>query len=98
MATLNRIDVFATDGEKRPNKDIQDSYFWLVEKGEEYKIVKFIINEAIGYYFPLYLCVDKNLTKEEIEKLVKEYIADISDDQVKNFNAFLKFGETYGWD
>lgn len=97
MATLNSIEIINADG-TRPMKNINDGNTWLVEKGEPFNIVKFMLNEAYGYYFPITLCVSKQLKKDEIEKLVKEYVNGISDEQVKNFNSFLKFGEEYGWD
>ena len=60
----------------------------MVEPGESYDLVQFSIDEINGYYWKTFICVPEGTSEDEINKIVKEYINTISDEDIKNTKIF----------
>lgn len=99
MATLKNIQIYRNWG-KRPtgNVTIMGNIYYGVEKGDPYDLVQFSIEEIKGYYWDKTLCVTVGTSEEEIRKLVLEYISNISDKDIQEYQKFLDWGNKYGWD
>lgn len=99
MATLKDIQIHRNWG-KRPtgNVTIMGDVYYGVEEGDPYDLVQFSINEIKGYYWNESLCVAVDTSEEEIRKIVLEYISNISNKDIQEYQKFLDWGNKYGWD
>ena len=99
MATLKNIQIYRNWG-KRPtgNVIIIGDVYYGVEQGDLYDLVQFSIEEIKGYYWNETLCVTVGTSEEDIRKLVLEYISNISDKDIQEYQKFLDWGNKYGWD
>lgn len=71
---------------------------WCVEKGEQYDLVQFGVDEISGYMWRESLCVPCGTSEEEAMRLSQQYADTITDDDVKGYKEFIEFCEKYGWD
>lgn len=98
MATLKSIQISRSWGVRPTDNAIYIGCAWMVEPGELYDLVQFSINEINGYYWRTSICVPEGTSEDEINKIVKEYINTLSDEDIKEYKDFLDFGNKYGWD
>lgn len=99
MATLKDINIHRNWG-TRPNDNtiIAGNIYYGVKKGEDYDLVQVSINEISGYYWATTICVPVNTNEEDIKKIAIEFVKTISDEDVKEYQKFLDYGNKYGWD
>lgn len=100
MATIKDIERHEKWG-KRPTDNTQlVGHIWLVEKGEDYDLVNFSINELEKYfYWNECLCVPCYWTDEQVRKVAERYAQEcISEKEIESFKWFLEMGEKWGWD
>lgn len=99
MATLKKINIYRNWG-IRPdgNTIIEGNIYYGVDKGEPYDLVQFSINEINGYYWNDTLCVPVGTEEDEINRIVNEYVATITEADIKEYQRFLDYGNKYGWD
>lgn len=100
MATLKKIRTYK-NWSTRPESDnviIAGNIYKGVEKGEPYDLVQFSINEITDYFWNESICVPLNTSDDDIKKIVEEYVATITDDDIKDYQRFLDYGNKYGWD
>lgn len=99
MATLKGINIHRNWG-KRPegNITIEGNIYYGVEKGKPYDLIQFSINEINGYYWNNTLCVPVGTEEDEINRIVNEYVATITEADIKEYQKFLDYGNKYGWD
>ena len=99
MPTIKEI-IISRNWGIRPNDNvIYSGKIWLVEKDEPYDLVQFRINElSKSYYWNESLCVKAGTSEEGINKLVQEYVEQISDKDIADYEKFLEEGERWGWD
>lgn len=100
MATLKEILREKKHGVRPNNNAVYCNHIWLVEKDEEYDLVQFSIEElGEPYWWKDFLCVPCDLTDEQVETIVKEYVEKYIDEkEIKDFRWFLEMGNKYGWD
>lgn len=100
MATIKSIETNRNWGVRPSDNVIDFGFVWKVKKGEQYDLVEFTINELGNkpYYWAESLCVPIGMTDKEIEKIVKDYVKTITDEDIKNYKEFLEDGERWGWD
>lgn len=99
MATLKKINIYRNWG-IRPdgNAIIAGNIYYDVEKGKPYDLVQFSISEINGYYWNDTLCVPVGTEEDEINRIVNEYVATITEADIKEYQRFLDYGNKYGWD
>ena len=99
MATLKDINIHRNWG-IRPdgNAIIAGNIYYGVDKGEPYDLVQFSISEINGYYWNDTLCVPVETEEDEINRIVNEYVATITEADIKEYQRFLDYGKKYGWD
>lgn len=98
MTTLKNIQVSKSWGIRPTDSAIYIGCAWMVEPGEPYDLVQFSINEINGYYWRTSICVPEGTSDEDVEKIVKEYVSAISDEEIREYKKFLDWGNKYGWD
>lgn len=100
MATIKNIKVSRNWGKRPDNENIYIGDVWFIEKGEEYDLLQFTINELdMGFYWNDSLCVPCGKTEEELLEIAKDYAKNqITDESIKSYRRFLEFGQKYGWD
>ena len=101
MATIKSIEIMRNFG-KRPTSDnviIQSNNYIGIEKGQEYDLVKFSINELNKpYFWNETLCVPTGTSEDVAMKLASEFAANITEQSIKEYQNFLNDGEKWGWD
>lgn len=100
MATIKKIQR-SRNWSKRPIGNIVlDGHIWLVEKGQDYDLVQFSINELDKpYFWRESICVPCDWEDEVVERVVKGYAEDeITEKDIKDYFEFLECGEKWGWD
>ena len=100
MATIKDIDI-SRNWATRPtgNCEIANMAWAEVEKGEEYDLVKFSINELNKpYYWKICFGFKCGTSEEDIRETVEDYAETITEQDIKDYRDFLECGEKWGWD
>ena len=99
MATIKSIKILRNRGVRPNDNVIYMGRAWYVEKGEPYDLVQFSINElGKPYFWDDSLCMPAGMSEDDIRKAVEDYAKNISDQDIKRYQEFLRFGEKWGWD
>lgn len=100
MATIKNIKVSRKWATRPTGNSIYPEMIWQVEKGQEYDLVQFSINELNKPYFWYEsLCLPCGMSEEEIHEIVAQYVKERIDEQsIKDYKKFLEDGEKWGWD
>jgi hypothetical protein len=101
MATIKDYRISRDWGERPTgNCEISNEVYWNVEKGQQYDLVQFSINELDKEYYWITsvgvpVGTSEKVVKEIIEEYAKEYI---DEESIKSYRSFLEDGEKWGWD
>lgn len=102
MATIKDLRISRNWG-KRPESDnviISGNVYVDVEKGQEYDMVQFSINELDKpYMWRKNLCVPCGTSKEQCREYAELFAKEfITDKDIQDYKRFLEDGEKWGWD
>lgn len=76
---------FERDGWHRPS-------IWMVEVGEEYKAIRFMLDgQDTGYWFDSDICVPVDTSEEECNLIAEKVVSEISDEELNAFNRFISY-------
>ena len=99
MATVKKIYISRNYGKRPTDNAIYGGCNWCVEKGQQYDLVQFSINELQKpYFWRIALCIECGTSEEKINELVRYYAETITDEEMHNYQSFLEDGEKWGWD
>lgn len=97
MATLKNFEIVRNWG-KKDHRICNMAWDTELEEGEMYDLVKISINEINNYYWNVSIGVKCGTTEEEIKQAVESYVKTITNEEIKDYNKFLAYGEKWGWD
>ena len=99
MVTVDKIYISRNYGKRPTDNAIYCGFNWCVEKGQQYDLVQFSINELEKpYFWHMALCVKCGTSEEEINELVRDFAKTITDEEIHGYRQFLDDGEKWGWE
>lgn len=100
MATIKDIKISRKWSTRPTGNGNYPEMVWRIEKGKEYDLVSFSINELNKpYCWYERLCLPCGMSEEKIKQIVERYAKDqINEQAIEDYARFLKNGERWGWD
>lgn len=100
MATIKKIEILRKRGTRPTGNAIFPEMIWQIEKGQEYDLVQFSINELDKpYWWYECLCLPCGMSEKNIRDIVEQYAKEqINQQDIEDYKSFLEDGERWGWD